>query len=528
MRRRRHRSRGWGPATNRKKYPKDVMPPAKAGRAGTSTRRSTTGRTRGRSAAATSRSGGAWRCRRRDACSSSDAARGASRCRSRRPACRSLASIDRSRCWPAFALAFHARASRAGPRASFGVAGLPGHRPRRHPLAPVRLALVWNGALRRTGSCSRSSTTTICARRSTPSRASSSRARTFGIDLVPDVPNWREYKNKVQLRGRAAGGARLTLVESVRQDPRRRRTTFEQCYVERKGRRVRRAPLRADVPHAVGAPDDHPPRAGRLSRRRRAGRLSGPPVGRAGGCVDNDGAEVVKFAVLNSLILLGVLTCPAIQSGPRSSTRRAPLDAKRGKIFSRIIKELTVAARGGGGDPDMNPRLRTVIADAKAENMPADNIKRAIRRGTGEEPGVSYEEAQYEAYGPGGAAVIMDVLTDNKNRTVGELRHMLTKHGGNLARDQRRRLDVHQARLHRRRQEQGEGRRTDERGARRRRRRSARRRRQLGSAVVAGSVSAGARGGEEARHRARRGGDLDAAAELSEARRQGRRSRWCG
>ena len=113
--------------------------------------------------------------------------------------------------------------------------------------------------------------------------------------------------------------------------------------------------------------------------------------------------------------------------------KKGALDAKRGKIFSRIIKELTVAARGGGGDPDMNPRLRTVIADAKAQNMPADNIKRAIRRGTGEEPGVSYEEAQYEAYGPGGAAVIMDVLTDNKNRTVGELRHLLTKHGGNLA-----------------------------------------------------------------------------------------------
>src|SRR5437763_11860191 len=81
----------------------------------------------------------------------------------------------------------------------------------------------------------------------------------------------------------------------------------------------------------------------------------------------------------------------------------------------------------------MNPRLRTIIADAKAENMPAENIKRAIRRGTGEEPGVSYEEAQYEAYGPGGAAVIMDVLTDNRNRTVGELRHTLTKYGGNLA-----------------------------------------------------------------------------------------------
>src|SRR5712692_11485975 len=113
--------------------------------------------------------------------------------------------------------------------------------------------------------------------------------------------------------------------------------------------------------------------------------------------------------------------------------KKGALDAKRGKIFTRLIKELTVAARAGGGDPDMNPRLRTIIADAKSENMPAENIKRAIRRGTGEEPGVSYEEAQYEGYGPGGAAVIIDVLTDNKNRTVGELRHLLEKHGGNLA-----------------------------------------------------------------------------------------------
>jgi YebC/PmpR family DNA-binding regulatory protein len=113
--------------------------------------------------------------------------------------------------------------------------------------------------------------------------------------------------------------------------------------------------------------------------------------------------------------------------------KKGALDAKRGKIFTRLIKELTVAARAGGGDPDMNPRLRTIIADAKSENMPAENIKRAIRRGTGEEPGVSYEEAQYEAYGPGGAAVIIDVLTDNKNRTVGELRHTLEKGGGNLA-----------------------------------------------------------------------------------------------
>jgi len=113
--------------------------------------------------------------------------------------------------------------------------------------------------------------------------------------------------------------------------------------------------------------------------------------------------------------------------------KKGAADAKRGKIFTRLIKELTVAARAGGGDPDMNPRLRTIIADAKANNMPADNIKRAIRRGTGEEPGISYEEAQYEAYGPGGAAMIIEVLTDNKNRTAGEIRHLLEKHGGNLA-----------------------------------------------------------------------------------------------
>src|SRR4029453_18267269 len=108
-------------------------------------------------------------------------------------------------------------------------------------------------------------------------------------------------------------------------------------------------------------------------------------------------------------------------------------DAKRGKIFTRLIKELSVAPGSGGGDPDMNPRLRTIVAEAKANNMPRENIERAIRRGTGQEPGVSYEEASYEAYGPGGAALIIEVLTDNKNRTVGELRHLFTKHGGNLA-----------------------------------------------------------------------------------------------
>ena len=112
--------------------------------------------------------------------------------------------------------------------------------------------------------------------------------------------------------------------------------------------------------------------------------------------------------------------------------KKGAADAKRGRVFTRVIKELTVAARAGGGDPDTNPRLRTIIAEAKAANMPADNIKRAIRRGTGEEPGVSYEEVTYEGYGPGGAALLIDVLTDNKNRSVGELRHLLSKYNGNL------------------------------------------------------------------------------------------------
>ena len=112
--------------------------------------------------------------------------------------------------------------------------------------------------------------------------------------------------------------------------------------------------------------------------------------------------------------------------------KKGAADAKRGRIFTRIIKELTIAARHGGGDPDMNPRLRTVVADAKQANMPAENIKRAIRRGTGEEEGVNYDEVTYEGYGPGGVAILVDTLTDNRNRTVGEIRHTFSKHGGNL------------------------------------------------------------------------------------------------
>jgi YebC/PmpR family DNA-binding regulatory protein len=113
--------------------------------------------------------------------------------------------------------------------------------------------------------------------------------------------------------------------------------------------------------------------------------------------------------------------------------KKGAADAKRGKVFTRLIKELTVAARGGGGDVDMNPRLRTIVAEAKANNMPRENIERAIRRGTGEEPGVSYEEILYEAYGPGGVAILIQTLTDNKNRTVGEVRFLLGKLNGNLA-----------------------------------------------------------------------------------------------
>jgi len=110
--------------------------------------------------------------------------------------------------------------------------------------------------------------------------------------------------------------------------------------------------------------------------------------------------------------------------------KKGAADARRGKIFTKIIKEISVAARISGGDPDSNPRLRTAIAAAKAENMPADNIKRAIQKGTGELPGTIIEEAIYEAYGPGGTAMIVEVTTDNKNRTTSEIRHTFAKHGG--------------------------------------------------------------------------------------------------
>ena len=112
--------------------------------------------------------------------------------------------------------------------------------------------------------------------------------------------------------------------------------------------------------------------------------------------------------------------------------KKGATDAKRGKIFSKLIKEITVAARLGGGDPASNPRLRTSIQAAKAENMPKDNIERAIKKGTGELEGTSFEEVNYEGYGPGGVAMLIDCLTDNKNRTVADIKHIFDRHGGSL------------------------------------------------------------------------------------------------
>jgi YebC/PmpR family DNA-binding regulatory protein len=112
--------------------------------------------------------------------------------------------------------------------------------------------------------------------------------------------------------------------------------------------------------------------------------------------------------------------------------KKGALDAKRGKIFTKLIKEISVAARLGGGDPNGNARLRQAMLAAKAENMPKDNIERAIKKGTGELEGMSYEEVNYEAYGPGGVAMLIDCLTDNKNRTVADLKHVFDRHGGSL------------------------------------------------------------------------------------------------
>lgn len=113
--------------------------------------------------------------------------------------------------------------------------------------------------------------------------------------------------------------------------------------------------------------------------------------------------------------------------------KKGAADAKRGQLFTRLVKEIILAARNGGGDPEANPRLRTAIMNAKAANMPRDNIERAIKRGTGEIEGAAYEEVVYEGYGPNGIGLVIEVMTDNKNRTIADLRHTLTKYGGTMA-----------------------------------------------------------------------------------------------
>ena len=151
--------------------------------------------------------------------------------------------------------------------------------------------------------------------------------------------------------------------------------------------------------------------------------------------------------------------------------KKAAKDAKRGKIFTKLIKEITVAARMGGGDINANPRLRTAVLTARSNSMPSENIDRAIKKGTGELEGVTYEEIQYEGYGPGGAAIIAQVLTDNKNRTVSEIRRLFTKHGGNMGETGCVVLDVRQERAYHRRKIASRRRSLDGYRARRRRRR---------------------------------------------------------
>jgi len=127
------------------------------------------------------------------------------------------------------------------------------------------------------------------------------------------------------------------------------------------------------------------------------------------------------------------VSCQVIISGRVSNTKKAIADSKRGKLFTKIIKEITVAAKTGGGDPATNPRLRTAILAAKGGNMPADNIERAVKKGTGELEGVTYEEVMYEGYGPGGVAMLVQCLTDNKNRAAAEIRSIFTKGNGSMA-----------------------------------------------------------------------------------------------
>ena len=144
------------------------------------------------------------------------------------------------------------------------------------------------------------------------------------------------------------------------------------------------------------------------------------------------GIQVFKVVISFSIIIITEEFRSGHSKWSTIKHKKAALDAKHGKVFTKVIKELMVAAKSGGSDPDSNPRLRQAISTAKASNMPGDTMTRAIQKGAGELEGVSYEEISYEGYGPGGVAIMMDIMTDNKNRTVAEIRHLMSKYQGNL------------------------------------------------------------------------------------------------
>ena len=421
-----------------------------------------------------------------------------------------LVGIDRS----APMLARARRASRRSPtRANRQVVCSLG--PRRHPRAAVRGRAPSRWCSRRTASCSRCSrprdlAATLASvarvlepRRHLRHRPRARRARTGASTTT--------RSSCAAARRRRAAHARSNRSARIRQ---RRLTTFEQRYVERRGGRTRehrfeltfrtlsvpQMTRRSNAPGFASTPCSATTAAGPWDDARR--RLDHP--GRRQRMVNDRSAAMSDSTVCVDFadVFREFSTCPAIPSGPRSSTRKAPLDAKRGKIFTRLIKELTVAARAGGGDPDMNPRLRTIIADAKAR----------------EHAGREHQARDPPRHRRGAGRVVRGsaVRRLRSGRRGGHHRraHRQQEPDGRRAapparearrqprRDQRRRLDVHQEGLHRRREVEGRRREADGRGARRRRRRSAGRRRQLGSAERARRVPGRARRGEGARHRA--------------------------
>ena len=377
------------------------------------------------------------------------------------------------------------------------------------------------------------------ARRSTRSPRPAAAAACSSIDLVPDLPRWDEYQRRTSLSGTRGRGGNADAGRIGAAGPARRPDDLR-SRVRATGRDGSGAVHRFSLTfRTLSVPQmSAPPRTRRFPDRGVLGDyLGGPWDERSDVWViiaeSVATAPSVVGAGLHGNInghfpshLSGVFRMSGHSKWHTIKHKKGAADAKRGKIFTRIIKELSVAARGGGGDPDTNPRLRTIIAEAKSVNMPADNIKRAIQRGTGELPGVSYEEITYEAYGPGGAAR-HHRDADRQQEPHGR---RAAPHARQVRRQPRRRkqrrLDVRQQGLHRRREGEGRRRHADGRGARSRRRRPARRRRELGSAVGARRLPEGARGGQGARHRARLPPNSRSCRRTTSSSKASRRSRW--